>query len=82
MQMMEYDFEDIDRIADFKTWHNTRKIDEMLRIDCNLYANLGIDSSKSEKAYVKKQSRHIYKVIKTIDNALGTSFLHAMDKPN
>lgn len=81
MQMMEYNFEDIDRIADFKTWHNTRKIDEMLRIDCNLYANLGIDSSKTEKAYVKKQSRHIYKVIKTIDNALGTSFLQAMDNP-
>jgi len=81
MRDLPYDFTDIDKITKFSTWTDRQKIDEMLRIDCNLYAQLGIDSSKTDKEDVKKKSRVIYKTIKTIDKYMGESFLQAMDKP-
>ena len=76
---MRYKFEDIEKILEFKTWTDKNKIDELLRIDCNLYANLGSDSTKTDKETVKKKSRIIYKLIKTIDSVMGESFLYAMD---
>lgn len=76
---MRYKFEDIEKILEFKTWSHKQKIDELLRIDCNLYANLGSDSTKTDKETVKKKSRIIYKLIKTIDSVMGESFLYAMD---
>jgi len=78
--IMRYKFEDIEKILEFKTWTDKDKIDKLLEIDCSLYAHLGIDSTKTEKETVKKQSRVIYKHIKTIDNVMGESFLYAMDK--
>jgi hypothetical protein len=80
MRDLPYEFTDIDKITQFKTWTDRQKIDEMLRIDCNLYAQLGIDSNKADKEGVKKKSRVIYKNIKTIDRNMGESFLQAMDK--
>ena len=68
---MKYNFKDIEKILEFKTWSDREKIDELLRIDCNLYAHLGIDSTKSDKELVRKQSRIIYKQIKTIDPVMG-----------
>ena len=56
------------------------KIDALLEIDCNNYANLGSDSTKAEKLEVKKQSRQIYRAIKTINPAMGDRFLRTMDK--
>ena len=56
------------------------KIDALLEIDCNNYANLGSDSTKTEKLEVKKQSRQIYRAIKTINPAMGERFLRTMDK--
>ena len=38
---MSYKYEDIDKILDFKSWSNRRKIDELLRIDCVMYTNMG-----------------------------------------
>ena len=76
---MRYKFEDREKILEFKTWSHKQKIDELLRIDCNLYANLGSDSTKTDKETVKKKSRIIYKLIKTIDSVMGESFLYAMD---
>tara|TARA_R100001463_G_scaffold16959_2_gene43796 strand:+ start:701 stop:934 length:234 start_codon:yes stop_codon:yes gene_type:complete len=76
---MRYKFEDIEKILEFKTWTDKNKIDELLRIDCSLYANLGSDSTKTDKETVKKKSRIIYKLIKTIDSVMGESFLYAMD---
>jgi|TARA_R100000278_G_C5473180_1_gene165269 hypothetical protein len=81
MRDLPYEFTDIKKITQFKTWTDRQKIDEMLRIDCNLYAQLGIDSNKADKEDVKKKSRVIYKTIKTIDKNMGESFLQAMDKP-
>ena len=76
---MDYTINDIDKILDFKTWSDRRKIDELLRMDCDMYTNLGIDSTKKEKSEVTKNSRRIYKAIKTIDQKMGQTFLLAMD---
>lgn len=76
---MDYTTNDIDKILEFKTWSDRRKIDELLRMDCEMYTNLGIDSTKKEKSEVTKNSRRIYKAIKTIDKKMGQTFLLAMD---
>tara|TARA_R100001224_G_scaffold95668_1_gene65283 strand:+ start:921 stop:1157 length:237 start_codon:yes stop_codon:yes gene_type:complete len=77
---MEYDLKDIDKIVEFKSWNNKKKIDELLRIDCKMYTCLGIDSSLREKEQVRKTSRKIYNHIKKLDYRIGSEFLMAMDK--
>tara|TARA_R100001463_G_scaffold105971_1_gene160573 strand:- start:626 stop:856 length:231 start_codon:yes stop_codon:yes gene_type:complete len=76
---MEYTIKDIEKITEFKSWSSRRKLDELLRIDCEQYTNLGSDSSKTEREEVKKYSRKIYRLIRTIDKKLGDEFLHYMD---
>lgn len=56
------------------------KIDKLLELDCNLYTNLGIDSTKSEKQEVKRMSKKIYKAIQSISEPIGKSLLQAIDK--
>jgi hypothetical protein len=75
-----YTINDIDKITEFKSWNDKKKIDELLRIDCDLYTNLGIESTKSERAEAKKYSRKIYRQIKLIDYKIGNDFLVAMDR--
>ena len=77
---MEYKITDIDKILSYKSWSERRKIDALLKMDCIQYTNLGSDSSKKEKEEVKRNSRKIYKAIKTIDKVIGSEFLLAMDK--
>lgn len=76
---MEYTYSDIDKIAEFKTWSERQKLDELLRIDCKMYTNLGSDSTKKEVLDVRAKSKKIYKLIKTINPTMGTTFLNAMD---
>ena len=76
---MDYNIEEIDKILGFSSWSDKEKIDELLRIDCCMYAGLGMDSTKIEKEQVKRGSRKIYKAIKEIDNRLGKVLLEAMD---
>ena len=59
---------------------DNQKIDKLLELDCNLYTNLGSDSTKAEKQEVKRMSRKIYKAIQTINEPVGKSLLQAMDK--
>ena len=59
---------------------DNQKIDKLLELDCNLYTNLGSDSTKTEKQEVKRMSRKIYKAIQTINEPVGKSLLQAMDK--
>jgi hypothetical protein len=77
---MKYKYENIDRFMEYKTWSDQQKIDELLHIDCNLYANLGTDSTREEKQEVKRRSLIIYRLIKTLDKKLGDEFLYTMDK--
>ncbi|MHA2219119.1 MAG: hypothetical protein ACXACY_24640 [Candidatus Hodarchaeales archaeon] len=76
---MSYKYEDIDKILDFKSWSNKRKIDELLRIDCTMYTNLGIDSNKTEREDTKKRSRAIYRAISKIDKEVGKNLIYHMD---
>ncbi len=77
---MEYKINDIEKIKEFKSWSERKKIDELLRIDCNMYTNLGTDSTKAERLEVKKNSRRIYRAIKNINQKMGEPLLVAMDK--
>lgn len=77
---MAYTLNDIDKIVEFSTWSDKKKIDELLRIDCDLYCNLGKESTKADREDAKKNSRRIYRAIKSIDQGLGSDFLNHMDR--
>ena len=70
----------IDKILNYKTYTDKMRIDALLEIDCNNYTNLGSDSTKTEILEVKKQSKQIYRAIKSVDKSLGDMLLRAMDK--
>ncbi len=72
---MAYTIDDIEKITEFKSWSDKRKIDTLLEIDADLYCNMGNDSSKTEREAVKVQSRKIYRLIKTIDEYSGKLLL-------
>jgi len=76
---MSYTFEDIEKILDFTSWSKTKKIDELLRIDCQMYTNLRTDSTKTERETTKKRSRSIYRAISKLDKEQGKTFLWHMD---
>ena len=52
---------------------------KLLKLDCNMYTNLGSDSSKAERLEVKKNSKFIYKQIKGIDEVSGNLLLKSLD---
>ena len=60
---MEYTTKDINNIFEFKTWTDKKKIDELLRLDAQMYCNLGIDSTAFERTEVKKTSKNIYQIM-------------------
>ena len=72
---MKYTFDDIEKIVEFKSWSKKRKVDTLLAIDADLYCNLGVESSKTERENVKIQSIKIYRLIKTIDEYSGKLLL-------
>jgi len=76
---MKYKYENIDRFMEYKSWSDKQKIDQLLHIDCNLYANLGTDSTRAEKDEVKRKSIEIYRTIKKINKELGDEFLLTMN---
>ena len=55
---MKYRYDNIDTFMSYKSWSDKQKIDELLRIDCNLYANLGTDSTPEEKQEAKKKKHN------------------------
>jgi|TARA_B100000900_G_scaffold278380_1_gene238056 hypothetical protein len=72
---MSYNIDDIEKILGFTSWSEKRKIESLLEIDAELYCNLGVESSKTEVENAKKQSRKIYRAIKTIDEYTGRLLL-------
>lgn len=72
---MKYTINDIEKIIEYKTWSDKKKIDTLLEIDADLYCNMGKDSSKTEREAVKVQSRKIYRLIKSIDEYTGKLML-------
>jgi len=77
---MDFDdmYEEIDQIAENTELDDRQKIDELLRIDAMMYANMGTDSDPLEREQTKRRSRLIYRTIKTIDMETGELFLRAM----
>ena len=76
---MDLEFQ-ILKIVGYKTWSDKKKIDAMLEIDSNNYTNLGKDSLQKDKDLVKKQSRFIYRAIKSVDESVGNLLYKARDR--
>lgn len=55
------------------------KKDKLFEMDCVMYTNLGMDSTKTEKEETKKRSRVIYRGIREIDFYLGCALLRTQD---
>ena len=70
----------IEEVLSNDSWDEKQKKDELYRIDCKMYTNLGTDSTKAERNEVKKKSRMIYKAIQKINHHEGTQLLQAIDK--
>jgi len=64
------------KIVGYKTWSDKRKVDALLEIDATAYTNLGTDSTKTEREQTRRDSRFIYRAIKSIDERLGKELLH------
>ena len=71
--------EEVLRIAEAYQKTVKERIDELLKMDATQYTNLGSDSTKSEKAEVKKNSKLIYKAIKDLDEYTGKLLLEHLD---
>ena len=76
---MDLEFQ-ILKIVGYKTWSDKKKIDAMLEIDSNNYTNLGKDSLQKEKDLARKQSRFIYRAIKSVDESVGNLLYKARDR--
>ena len=84
--------EAIQKILGYKTWSDKRKYDALMEIDCMLYTNLGIDSTKKDREEVKKTSRKIYRAVKGLNfllkegkahitsDKVAVDYLNAMDR--
>ncbi len=72
---MAYSVEDIDKILGFTSWSDKRKLEKLLEIDADLYCNLGKESTKTDIEHTKKQSRKLYRAIKSIDKYWGGMML-------
>lgn len=55
------------------------KVEKLLAEDARNYTNLGTDSTKAEREWVKKESQRIYKEIKTLNPEMGKLLLDAID---
>jgi len=77
---MIYSKEIIDKIFNYKTISKIEKINRMLEIDATQYTNCGLETTKTEKEIVKKNSRYINKVISKLDAEIGRQFLQHQDR--
>ena len=59
--------------------NDKQKKDKLLEYDTMMYCYLGVDSTKTDKETVKKNSRAIYRSITKLDPRLGKSFLWYLD---
>ena len=76
---MQYSKELIDKIYNYKSLSDKIKIDRLLEIDCTQYVYCGLETSKTKKQLVKKNSIYIYKTIKKINDYTGSLLLNHLD---
>ena len=77
---MEYKYNDIEKVVEFKTWTEDRKIDELYRIDAEMYMQLGLDSSKKERTDTRRKSKSIYRAIQKLNPRLGKELIYYIDR--
>lgn len=75
---MEYNYNDIEKVLGFTSWSDKKKIDQLFKIDSDLYTNLGSDSTEKERASVERKSKRIYKEISKIDPVIGSELLRSI----
>ncbi len=73
---MEFTIDKIAAIANNSNFDNRKKIDELLHMDCLMYAYLGTDSTDDEREAVKNMSQVIYQAICEIDNEEGSMLIN------
>jgi hypothetical protein len=71
--------EKVQSIVDNSDKSNKQKMDELLRMDCIMYTNLGLDSTIKEIEETKKNSRIIYRGVQKIDYDSGSQMLRTQD---
>jgi len=76
---MEYTITDIESVFNTESMTSHEKIDELLRIDCSMYASLGTDSSESDRSSVKAISNRIYRLINDLDSEVGSLLMTNTD---
>ena len=54
------------------------KIDKLLEYDTDMYTRLGTDSLRKEIEETKKESKRVYKAIKTLDENIGNELLRGL----
>jgi hypothetical protein len=67
--------EKADKIANYKTYTEKRKVDALLELNADQYCNLGTESTKSEWTNAELTSRYIFRLIKNYDTRLGKMLL-------
>ena len=73
--------EQIKKVLSYKTWNVKRKVDALLKMDHEMYMELGLDSTKKEVLETKKRSRRIYRAIMQVSPKDGyTLEAHMMEK--
>ena len=65
----------IEKVLGYKTWSNRKKIDSFLEYDCNMYTNLGIDSTKKEIINTKRKSKNFTKLFRRLTQNKGKAFV-------
>ena len=70
---LELGFKDVDAIYESTShkWSDKKKVDTLLEIGAVIEANLGSDSTATERNEAKKQQRYIYRLIKKIEPSTG-----------
>tara|TARA_R110000787_G_scaffold93996_2_gene196554 strand:+ start:477 stop:710 length:234 start_codon:yes stop_codon:yes gene_type:complete len=76
---MEYNYEDVEKVINFSSWSEDKKIGELFRIDTYMYTNLGTESTKKEREDVTKKSKYIYRAISKINPSIGKHLISNMD---
>lgn len=71
----------IKKVLSYKTWSVKKKVDSLLKMDHEMYMELGLDSTKKEVLETKKRSRRIYRAIMQVSPKDGyTLEAHMMEK--
>jgi|TARA_R110000787_G_scaffold167317_3_gene280294 hypothetical protein len=68
----------LNQIINKPTATDREKVDELLFLDAQIYANLGTDSTSLERAVAKVNSILIYEAIQKVDHSQGVEYLRLL----